>query len=151
LPEAVTGDDTKIIPGTDGEKMSKSRNNYINIFQDDKPLRKQVMSIETDSTPLEEPKNPDTCNVFALYKLLATPEQTEAMRANYLGGNYGYGHAKQALFEVIVEKYATVREKYAYYMANLPEVDAQLKAGAAKASVVANGVLHKVRAKLGYE
>lgn len=151
LPEAVTGDDTKIIPGTDGEKMSKSRNNFINIFQDDKPLRKQVMSIETDSTPLEEPKNPDTCNVFALYKLLATPEQTEVMRANYLGGNYGYGHAKQALFELIVEKFATIREKYAYYMANLPEVDALLKTGAEKASVVANGVLHKVRIKLGYE
>ncbi|MHA3788446.1 tryptophan--tRNA ligase [Flavobacterium hauense] len=151
LPEAVTGDDTKIIPGTDGEKMSKSRNNFINIFQDDKALRKQVMSIETDSTPLEDPKNPDTCNVFALYKLLATPEQIEAMRANYLGGNYGYGHAKQALFEVIVEKFAIIREKYAYYMANLPEVDALLKTGAEKAATVANGVLKKVRTKLGYE
>jgi tryptophanyl-tRNA synthetase len=151
LPEAVTGDDTKIIPGTDGEKMSKSRNNYINIFQEDKPLRKQVMSIETDSTPLEEPKNPDTCNVFALYKLLATPEQTEAMRANYLGGNYGYGHAKQALFELIVDQFKTEREKYAYYMANLPEVDALLKAGAQKAAAVANGVLGRVRTKLGYE
>ncbi|PZR23226.1 MAG: tryptophan--tRNA ligase [Flavobacterium psychrophilum] len=151
LPEAVTSDETKIIPGTDGEKMSKSRNNYINIFQDDKPLRKQVMAIQTDSTPLEEPKNPDTCNVFALYKLLATPEQTEAMRANYLGGNYGYGHAKQALFELIVEKFKTEREKYAYYINNLPEVDALLKTGASKAATIANGVLHKVRTKLGYE
>lgn len=151
LPEAVTGDDTKIIPGTDGEKMSKSRNNFINIFTEDKPLRKQVMSIETDSTPLEEPKNPDTCNVFALYKLLATPEQIEAMRANYLGGNYGYGHAKQALYELIIEKFKNEREKYAYYMANLPEVDALLKKGAEKAGAVANGVLKKVRSKLGYE
>jgi tryptophanyl-tRNA synthetase len=151
LPEAVTGDDTKIIPGIDGEKMSKSRNNTINIFMEDKPLRKQVMSIETDSTPLEEPKNPDTCNVFALYKLLAAAEQIEAMRANYLGGNYGYGHAKQALFELIVEKFKTEREKYAYYIANLPEVDALLKAGAEKAGAVANGVLQKVRTKLGYE
>jgi len=151
LPEAVTGDDTKIIPGTDGEKMSKSRNNFINIFQEDKPLRKQVMSIETDSTPLEDPKNPDTCNVFALYKLLATAEQIEAMRANYLGGNYGYGHAKQALFELIVEKFAPVREKYTYYINNLNEVDDLLKAGAEKAGAVANEVLGRVRVKLGYE
>lgn len=151
LPEAVSADDTKIIPGTDGQKMSKSRNNFINIFQEDKPLRKQVMTIETDSTPLEEPKNPDTCNVFALYKLLGTPEQVEAMRANYLGGNYGYGHAKQALFDLIVEKFKTEREKYAYYINNLTEVDALLKAGAEKAGIVANSVLKKVRTKLGYE
>jgi len=151
LPEAVSADDTKIIPGTDGQKMSKSRNNFINIFQEDKPLRKQVMTIETDSTPLEEPKNPDTCNVFALYKLLGTPEQVEAMRANYLGGNYGYGHAKQALFDLIVEKFKTERGKYAYYINNLTEVDALLKAGAEKAGIVANSVLKKVRTKLGYE
>jgi tryptophanyl-tRNA synthetase len=150
-PEAIISEDTKIVPGIDGEKMSKSRNNTINIFMEDKPLRKQVMAIQTDSTPLEEPKNPDTCNVFALYKLLATPEQIEAMRANYLGGNYGYGHAKQALYELIVEKFKTEREKYAYYMANLPEVDALLKTGAEKAGAVANGVLQKVRTKLGFE
>lgn len=151
LPEPITSEETKIVPGIDGEKMSKSRNNTINIFLEDKPLRKQVMSIETDSTPLEEPKNPDTCNVFAIYKLLARPEQTETMRANYLGGNYGYGHAKQELFELIVDKFKTEREKYTYYMANLPEVDALLKSGAAKAAAVANGVLGKVRAKLGFE
>lgn len=151
LPEAVTSDDTKIIPGIDGEKMSKSRNNFINIFVEDKPLRKQVMAIQTDSTPLEEPKNPDTCNVFALYKLLGTPEQIESMRANYLGGNYGYGHAKQALFELIVDKFAPIREKYAYYINNLDEVDALLKAGAEKAATIANGVLSRVRVKLGYE
>lgn len=151
LPAAVSADDTKIIPGTDGQKMSKSRNNFINIFQEDKPLRKQVMTIETDSTPLEEPKNPDTCNVFALYKLLGSSDQVDTMKANYLGGNYGYGHAKQALFELIVERFATEREKYAYYMANLSEVDALLKTGAEKAGVVANGVLKKVRIKLGYE
>lgn len=151
LPEAISNEDTKIIPGTDGEKMSKSRNNYINIFLDDKALRKQVMSIQTDSTPLEEPKDPDTDNVFAIYKLLATPEQTEQMRANYRAGNYGYGHAKQALYELIVEKFKNEREKYSYYMANLAEVDAALKSGAEKAAVVANGVLKKVRQKLGYE
>tara|TARA_B110000503_G_C7161574_1_gene419916 strand:+ start:2234 stop:3202 length:969 start_codon:yes stop_codon:yes gene_type:complete len=150
LPEAKIDENTMIVPGTNGGKMSKSANNYINIFLDDKALRKQIMSIETDSTPLEEPKNPDTCNAFTLYKLLASPEQTEVMRANYLGGNYGYGHAKQALFELIIEKFATVREKYNYYMNNTQEVDKLLFEGAAKASIVANAVLNRVRTKLGY-
>ncbi len=150
LPEAKIDENTMIVPGTNGGKMSKSANNYINIFLDDKALRKQIMGIETDSTPLEEPKNPDTCNCFTLYKLLASPEQTEAMRANYLGGNYGYGHAKQALFELIVEKFASVREKYNYYINNTEEVDKLLLDGAAKASVVANGVIQRVREKLGY-
>ncbi len=150
LPEAITSEETKIIPGIDGEKMSKSRNNIINIFLEDKPLRKQVMSIETDSTPLEEPKDPDTCNVFAIYKLLASPEQVTQMRANYLAGGYGYGHAKQALFELIVEKFKTEREKYTYYMNNPEEMEALLKTGADKAAAVANGVLNRVREKLGY-
>ena len=150
LPEGKTSEDTMLIPGTDGQKMSKSRNNFINIFVDDKALRKQIMGIQTDSTPLEDPKNPDTCNCFALYKLLATPEQTEVMKANYLGGNYGYGHAKQELFELIVEKFKTEREKYNYYINNLEEVDKLLLEGAAKASAVANSVLKRVREKLGY-
>ena len=150
LPKAKIDENTKIVPGTNGGKMSKSANNYINIFLDDKALRKQIMGIETDSTPLEEPKNPDTCNCFTLYKLLASPEQTEAMRANYLGGNYGYGHAKQALFELIVEKFATVREKYNYYINNTEEVDKLLLDGAAKAGIVASGVIKRVREKLGY-
>lgn len=150
LPEGKTSEETMYVPGIDGQKMSKSRNNFINIFVDDKALRKQIMGIQTDSTPLEDPKNPDTCNCFALYKLLATPEQTEVMKANYLEGNYGYGHAKQALFELIVEKFKTEREKYNYYINNLEEVDKLLLEGAAKASVVANGVLKRVREKLGY-
>ena len=131
--------------------MSKSANNIINIFLDDKSLRKQVMSIETDSTPLEDPKNPETCNAFAFYKLLANEEQIATMTANYLGGNYGYGHAKQALFELITETFKTEREKYNYFMNNLPEVDSLLKIGALKASAVANGVLGRVREKLGFE
>lgn len=151
LPDAKIQEDTMLIPGTDGEKMSKSRNNFINIFLDDKALRKQIMGIQTDSTPLEAPKNPDTCNAFALYKLLATKEQTEIMRANYLAGNYGYGHAKQALFELILEKFTTEREKYNYYMNNLSELDKALQEGAQKASKVANGVLKRVRVKLGFE
>ena len=95
LPEAKLQEDTMLIPGRDGAKMSKSKDNIINIFLADKKLRKQVMSIETDSTPMEEPKNPDTCNVFALYKLVVSSEEIIAMRANYEGGNYGYGHAKK--------------------------------------------------------
>ncbi|MCO6174845.1 tryptophan--tRNA ligase [Flavobacterium sp. NRK F10] len=150
LPEAKIDETIMIIPGTDGEKMSKSRNNFINIFEEDKKLRKQIMGIQTDSTPLEEPKNPDTCNCFAIYKLLATPEQTAEMRKNYLAGGYGYGHAKQALFELVVEKFATQREKYHYYMNNLEEVDKLLLAGAEKASAIGGNVLKRVREKLGY-
>ncbi len=150
LPEAKIDENTMIIPGTNGGKMSKSANNFINIFLDDKSLRKQIMTIETDSTPLEEPKDTETCNCFTLYKLLASPVQIEQMRANYEGGNYGYGHAKQELFELIVEKFATEREKYNYYINNLEEVDALLLKGAEKASIVANAVLQRVRAKLGY-
>jgi tryptophanyl-tRNA synthetase len=127
---------------TNGGKMSKSANNIINIFLDDKALRKQVMGIETDSTPLEDPKNPETCNAFAIYKLLATEEQLATMTTNYLGGNYGYGHAKQALFELICETFKT-EEKYNYYLNNLEEVDALLKIGAGKAAKVANGVLSR--------
>ena len=150
IPEAKTSEETMYVPGTDGQKMSKSRNNFINIFLEDKALRKQIMGIETDSTPLEAPKNPDTCNVFALYKILGSTEEVATMRANYLAGNYGYGHAKQALFDVITTKFKTEREKYNYYINNLEEVDKLLLEGAAKASAVANGVLKRVREKLGY-
>ncbi len=151
LPEAKIQEDNMLIPGTNGGKMSKSANNVINIFLDDKALRKQIMSIETDSTPLEEPKNPDTCNAFAIYKLLANEAQIASMTVNYLGGNYGYGHAKQALFELIVDKFKTERERYNYYINNLAEVDALLKQGAEKAAGIANGVLDRVRLKLGFE
>ncbi len=151
IPEAIIQKDSMLIPGTNGGKMSKSANNYINIFLDDKSLRKQIMGIETDSTPLEDPKNPETCNAFALFKLLANESQIETMTANYLGGNYGYGHAKQALFELIFERFKTEREKYNYYISNLAEVDALLKTGAEKAAGVANGVLARVREKLGFE
>ncbi|WP_298222373.1 tryptophan--tRNA ligase [Flavobacterium sp.] len=152
LPEAKTDEQTMYVPGTNGGKMSKSANNIINIFLDDKALRKQVMSIETDSTPLEEPKNMETCKIFAIYKLLATEAQIKAMEVNYANANrdYGYGHAKQALFELIVEKFKTERETYNHYMNNLPEIEAALLKGAAKAQAVANGVLARVREKLGF-
>ena len=150
LPEAKIQEETKYIPGTDGEKMSKSRGNLLNLFLSDKALRKQVMSIETDSTPLEAPKNPDTCNVFGLYKLIASSAQTAKMRQQYEAGGFGYGHAKQALFDLLVEKYAKQRELYSYYMSHLDEIDAALEKGAKKAAAVAEGVLSRVRGKLGY-
>ena len=150
LPKESIREDIMIIPGTDGEKMSKSRRNYINIFLSDKELKKQIMSIQTDSTPLEAPKDPDNCNVFALYKLLATEAQTAQMVANYRGGNYGFGHAKTALYELILEKFAQSREKFAYYMDHLSQVDEILREGAEKASQVAKQTLQRVREKLGY-
>jgi len=149
-PKAKIQENTKLVPGIDGEKMSKSRENTINIFLTDKKLRKQIMGIKTDSTPLEEPKDPDTDNVFALYKLLASDAQIKEMRANYEGGNYGYGHAKQALYELIIAKFETVRERYNHYMNNQHEIDEALKLGAEKATVTANEVLQRVRKKIGY-
>lgn len=150
LPEGKIQENTMLIPGTDGEKMSKSRGNIINIFLDDKKLRKQIMSIETDSTPLEDPKDWKTCNCFAIYSLLASDEEIAAMKSNYEKGGYGYGHAKQALFELIVEKFKTERERYHYYMNNLNEIDTALAVGAEKAKLVANEVLNRVRHKVGY-
>ena len=149
-PQAKIQEHTKLVPGTDGEKMSKSRNNIINIFLADKKLRKQIMSIKTDSTPLEDPKNPETDNVFALYKLLASDAQITEMRANYEGGNYGYGHAKQALYELIIDKFSDVRARYHHFMENKNEIDKALKIGAEKATLVANDVLKRVRKKVGY-
>lgn len=153
LPEAKVQEETMYVPGTDGQKMSKSRGNIINIFLDDKALRKQIMSIETDSTPLEEPKNPDTCKIFAIYKLVASPEQIAQMKIRYANENrdFGYGHAKQALFELICERFKAEREKYNYYTNNLNEVDFLLEKGAAKAGKIADEVLKRVRGKLGFE
>ena len=150
IPEIELQEQTMYVPGTDGNKMSKSRDNIINIFLPDKKLRKQIMKIVTDSTPLEEPKNPDTDNVFALYKLLATPEQTEEMRQKYLAGGFGYGHAKQALYELIIEKFAKERESYNYYMNHKEEIDKALKEGAQKAKQTADIVLKRTREKLGF-
>lgn len=150
LPEAKVQEGTMYVPGTDGGKMSKSQGNIIDIFQTDKKLRKQIMGIQTDSTPMEDPKDPTNDNVFALYKILASVEEIEEMSANYLAGNYGYGHAKQALYEVIVRQFSEAREKFDYYMNNLNEIDEALAFGAEKARKVANEVLERVRAKVGY-
>jgi tryptophanyl-tRNA synthetase len=150
LPEGKVQEETMYIPGTDGAKMSKSKGNLISLFQTDKQLRKQIMGIQTDSKPMEDSKDPSTDNVFALYKILASQPQIEEMSANYLAGNYGYGHAKQALYEVIVNKFDEPREKFNYYMNNLNEIDDALALGAEKARKVADGVLERVREKLGY-
>jgi tryptophanyl-tRNA synthetase len=150
MPDGKVHEETMYIPGTDGAKMSKSKGNLISLFQTDKQLRKQIMGIQTDSTPMEDPKDPDTDNVFALYKILATESEVAEMRSNYLNGNYGYGHAKQALFEVIMERFGEAREKFDYYMNNLNELDAALAVGAGKAKKVADQVLERVRMKVGY-
>lgn len=151
IPQAKIDENVMLVPGIDGQKMSKSLHNFINIFLPEKELKKIILSIITDATPLEAPKNPETCNVFALYKLIATEQQTAEMRANYLRGGYGYGHAKNALLELIVTKFATQRTTYDYYMNNRNELDAKLQTGANKARVIAQATLKKVRGKLGFK
>lgn len=150
IPEAKIDERVMIVPGTDGQKMSKSYNNFINIFEEEKKLKKVVMSILTDSTPLEDPKNPDTCNAFQLYQLLANEEQVKEMRANYAKGGYGYGHAKTALFDLILEEFKEERTKFNQFMADKAMLDQVLLAGAEKARVVAKATLARVREKLGY-
>lgn len=150
VPEAKIEEHTKLVPGIDGEKMSKSRQNTINIFLPDKKLRKQIMKIETDSLPMEEPKDPETCNVFALYKLMGSDEQVESLAKQYRAGDFGYGHAKQELYELILEKFKTQRERFNYYMENKDELDDILGEGAKKAREVAYKTLYRVRRELGY-
>ena len=150
LPEEKIEEDTMLVPGTDGEKMSKSRGNYIDVLLPEKALRTQIMSIVSDSTPLEEPKDPSKCATFALYKLIANESETDQMRKNYLAGNYGYGHAKQALFELILTKFAVPREKFSALMADKSQIDTALSIGAEKAKLVADEVLKRVRTKVGY-
>ncbi|WP_224997295.1 tryptophan--tRNA ligase [Cesiribacter sp. SM1] len=150
LPDARIDEQVMTVPGIDGQKMSKSYGNIIDPFLPDKQLRKQVMSIVTDSTPLEDPKDPDTDNVYAIYKLLASPDQAEEMRQNYLKGGYGYGHAKQALFELIITRFAEERKTFWYYMENQHELERKLQEGEAKARQIGHKVLQRVREKLGY-
>ncbi|WP_323756255.1 tryptophan--tRNA ligase [Roseivirga sp.] len=150
IPEAKINEKVMTIPGTDGQKMSKSYRNTIDIFQADKPLKKNILQIVTDSAPLEAPKDPDTDNTFAIYSLIASEAQTQEMRANYEGGNYGYGHAKLALYELIMEKYAKEREIFNYYMANLEELNRKLEEGEAKARVIAQEVLARAKKAIGF-
>ena len=149
LPQAELQEDTKYVPGTDGNKMSKSRGNIINIFLPEKELKKQVMGIETDSKSLEEPKDPETDKVFALYELIATAEQTEVLRQKYIAGNFGYGHAKNELLSLILTKYAKERELFSYYMNNISELEQKLQEGAEKTRKIAAETLKRVRESLG--
>ncbi len=150
VPEALIDERVMVVPGIDGQKMSKSYNNYIDIFLPEKELKKIVMNIVTDTTSLEAPKNPDTCNVFKLYALLGNESQVKVMKENYLKGGYGYGHAKTALFELIMYKFKTEREEYNRYMSDKNELEKKLLHGAEKARKVARVVLKRVREKLGY-
>lgn len=150
IPKAKTQEAQQMIPGTDGQKMSKSKKNTINIFLPEKKLRKQIMGIQTDSTPLEAPKDPEQCTVFALYRLLAGAEETQALAALYRQGGMGYGHAKQTLFEWILKRFQTERERFDYFQQHPEEVEAALANGAEKARKVARQVLSRVREKIGY-
>ncbi|KKP39199.1 MAG: tryptophanyl-tRNA synthetase, tryptophanyl-tRNA synthetase [Candidatus Peregrinibacteria bacterium GW2011_GWF2_33_10] len=149
LPEPLIEKSVAVVPGTDGEKMSKSYGNTIEMFAEEKVLKSQVMTIKTDSTPLESPKNPDTCNVFKLYKLLATESEIKLMRENYLKGGYGYGHAKTTLFEKILEYFQDAREKRKKLENNKNYVEEVLKKGALKARKVAEQTIKEVREKCG--
>jgi tryptophanyl-tRNA synthetase len=150
VPEAIIDDKVMTIPGIDGQKMSKSYGNIIDIFLPEKKLRKNVMQIITDSTPMEEPKDPDTCHVFSIYKLLGSQDQVSQMRKNYEGGNYGYGHAKQELFELILDKFKVQREKFDHYINNLHELEEELQKGEKKATEIAAKTLLRVKKKLGF-
>ncbi len=150
IPEESISDNTKLIPGTDGNKMSKSRNNLIDIFLPEKKLRKQIMSIVSNSEALEAPKNPDNCNIFALYSLLAESGDISNMRARYEKGGFGYGHAKQELYELILEKFKLERTRFEHLMNHRNEIDEALSIGADKARKIAQNVLQRVREKAGY-
>ncbi|MDD3155299.1 MAG: tryptophan--tRNA ligase [Victivallaceae bacterium] len=151
IPEGYIPDAVAVVPGTDGQKMSKSYNNTIPIFGAEKAIRKAVMNIVTDCTPMEEPKDPDKCNVVALYKLLATPAELEQMKENYRAGNYGYGHAKQALFERLWSFFEPMRKRRAELAENLDFVRDLLKRNAEKAAVEAEKTLKKVRLAVGID
>jgi tryptophanyl-tRNA synthetase len=150
IPESQISETMMVIPGTDGRKMSKSYGNVIDVFLPEKLLLKQVKEIVTDSTPLEEPKNPDTCNVFALYKLLGTDKQVADLRSKYVAGGFGYGHAKQDLFECILENFREERLRFDALMEHPDEIERQLQLGAAKARPTAHAVLNRLRSVLGY-
>ncbi|MGB0884231.1 MAG: tryptophan--tRNA ligase [Flavobacteriales bacterium] len=150
IPEAKIDERVMTVPGVDGRKMSKSYGNFISIFQSDKAMRKQVMKIVTDTKSLEDPKDPDTCNVFAIYKLIASDEEVATMRKRYLEGNYGYGHAKQALFELLCTTFETERKRYSELMEDPKRIDDILQKGAKKAEQIANEVLNRTRVALKF-
>ena len=151
IPRPVIRPDVATIPGTDGRKMSKSYDNTIPLFLPTKKLRKAVMRIKTDSTPLEEPKNPESCSVFELYRLFATPEQAEDLAGRYRAGGMGYGHAKQELFEVMEAHFAGPRERFQHYLAHPETINDILADGGKRAKSVAAATLSRVRSATGLQ
>lgn len=150
LPQGKVNKSTELVLGTNGEKMSKSKGNIIDIFLPEKELKKQVMAIQTDSTPIEDPKNFKICNVYKIFKLIADNKSVTKMEQNYSKGGYGYGHAKKELLEYILSHFSKERDRFNYYMSNKDELDKVLNEGAQKANSVASKVLNRVRNKLGY-
>jgi len=149
IPEPIISESVAVVPGTDGQKMSKSYNNTIELFGEEKAIRKKIMSIPTDSTPMEAPKDPDKCNIFALYKLFSTQEQIDALAAKYRAGNFGYGHAKQALFEAYMEFFAPMRKRREELLKDPGYIEDVLKKGAERANAVAAVTMDKVRRTVG--
>lgn len=149
IPDEKISSSVAVIPGLDGQKMSKSYNNTIEIFGEEKAMRKKFMSIKTDSKAMEEPKDPETCSIFQLYKLFASPEQVEEMRGKYIAGGYGYGHAKQALFEAYLEFFAPMRKRREELLANMDYVHAILKSGGERARAEAVRTMDAVRRRVG--
>ena len=149
LPEARVLDSSAKVPGTDGEKMSKSYGNVIELFEPAKLVRKKVMSIKTDSTPVEDPKDPNGCCVFDLFKLFASPEQAEQLASQYRAGGLGYGDAKQALFELSQDYFARARERREELESREGRLEEILQAGAVRARKKAAEVLGRARAACG--
>jgi len=149
IPEPLINDDLAVIPGVDGQKMSKSYNNTINIFEEEKPLKKKVMGIVTDSTPVEEPKDPDKCNVFALYSLFADETAKQEMRQKYLEGVLGYGTAKKELFALIWEYFKPFRERRAELASRPDDIVDIMKKGAEKTRTTAAETLDMVKDRIG--
>ena len=149
IPNAKTDQNNMIIPGTDGQKMSKSYNNYINIFESEKILKKQIMNIVTDSKSLNEPKDPDKCNVFQIYKLIGTQNQIQDLEKKYQNGGFGYGHAKIELLDLIMQKFEKPRSNFYKLMKDPLIIEKELLKGSKKAQFVADTVLKKVKDKLG--
>ena len=151
LPEGLIAEEVQSIPGTDGRKMSKSYNNTLPIFIAEEDLRKQVMRIVTDSTPPEEPKNPDVDNLFQIFRFFGTPERVEEVRQLYLHGGLGYGRLKEELYENILSTFAPARQRYIELMENKSEIDTILKNGAERARELGRPVLAKVRKSVGLD
>ncbi len=150
IPKAKIQDETKYIIGTDGEKMSKSKSNIIDVFLDDKKLRKQIMKIQTQSLSVEEPKDPDKCNVFKLFKVIATYEETEKLRSRYTNGGIGYGEAKELLYNETLNRFSENRKMFFELNNNRDKVEQLLLDGALKARKQAQNVLKRVRARVGF-